>query len=147
MWPEDDRHPEALTRYATYDVPHTNLTDALVTGASFSNTTARGFTEEQLYSTASYQAKNLRRIDLSDNDLSGWDFSDQDLANASLEFTYSLTLSNAGLSSFSLASMEMPDAVTAHNARLANGKAFSPLATSPMDPSVCASWHTANRPG
>lgn len=30
VWPEDDRHPEALTRYATWDVPHTNLTDGAV---------------------------------------------------------------------------------------------------------------------
>ena len=30
VWPEDDRHPETLTRYATYDVPHTNLTDGAV---------------------------------------------------------------------------------------------------------------------
>jgi uncharacterized protein YjbI with pentapeptide repeats len=61
-----------------------NLTGAIVTGSNFSNTTSHGFTKEQLYSTASYQAKDLR-INLSGNDLSGWDLSGQNLTNAHLE--------------------------------------------------------------
>ena len=36
----------------------------------------------QLESTASYQAKNLQGIGLGDNDLTGWDFSGQNLTNA-----------------------------------------------------------------
>ena len=71
-----------------------NLADALITGASFGETTPGGFTKEQLYSTASYQANNLQWIDLSENDLSGWDFSGQDLTNAHLAFS---TLANAHL--------------------------------------------------
>ena len=59
-----------------------DLSGATVTGADFGDTTSRGFTKEQLYSTASYQAKNLQGIGLGDNDLSGWDFSGQNLSNA-----------------------------------------------------------------
>ena len=67
----------------------------MVTGAGFWRTTSRGFTQTQLASTASYQAKDLQGIDLMDNDLTGWDFSGQDLTGAS--FTKS-TLTNANLS-------------------------------------------------
>ena len=78
----------------------TKLTDAqfagaTIEGASFAETTATicgltgchkvpSFTKEQLYSTASYQAGNLRGIDLSNNNLSSWNFRGQDLTNASL---------------------------------------------------------------
>src|SRR5688572_30332307 len=65
------------------------LTGAVVTGANFSGTTSRGFTKEQLYSTASYQAKNLQSVTFSadfdffplDN-LTGWDFAGQNLTGA-----------------------------------------------------------------
>jgi hypothetical protein len=66
-----------------------------VTGTSLSGTTSSGFTKEQLYSTASYQANNLAGIQLHYNDLSGWNFNGQNLANAGL---YSSTLTNADLS-------------------------------------------------
>ena len=59
-----------------------NLAGAVVTGTSLRNTTSRGFTADQLYSTASYQAKNLQGIGLHYNNLSGWDFSGQNLACA-----------------------------------------------------------------
>ncbi len=57
-----------------------DLTDAVVTGARLRKTTALGFAKEQLYATASYQRKNLQGIALGDNDLTGWDFSQQDLS-------------------------------------------------------------------
>ena len=60
-----------------------DLTGAVVRGAFFSDTTSRGFTKEQLYSTASYQAKDLQGIGLGYNDLTGWDFSGQNLTDAS----------------------------------------------------------------
>ena len=73
-----------------------NLAGAIVTGANFVNTTSRGFTKEQLYSTASYQQKNLQRIGLGErlfpcgcgltNDLTGWDLSGQDLTDATFGF-------------------------------------------------------------
>jgi uncharacterized protein YjbI with pentapeptide repeats len=50
-----------------------NLTGAIVTGANFEYTTSRGFTKDQLYSTASYQQKNLQGIGLGSNDVRGWD--------------------------------------------------------------------------
>jgi uncharacterized protein YjbI with pentapeptide repeats len=37
-----------------------NLSGAVVKWAGFGDTTSRGFTKEQLYSTASYQARNLQ---------------------------------------------------------------------------------------
>ena len=51
---------------------------------NFSYTTSRGFTQAQLASTASYQAKNLQGIGLWYNHLTGWDLSGQNLANANL---------------------------------------------------------------
>jgi uncharacterized protein YjbI with pentapeptide repeats len=71
-----------------------NLAEATVTGADFSSTTSRGFTKEQLYSTANYQQKKLQGIGLAANDLTGWDLSGQDLMKAS--FGYS-KLSGANL--------------------------------------------------
>ena len=60
----------------------TDFSDATVNGASFGSTTSRGFTALQLYSTASYKNKELRGIILDSNNLSGWDFSGQNLAGA-----------------------------------------------------------------
>ena len=70
-----------------------------MTGASFANTTSRGFTQAQLASTASYQTKNLQGIGLEYNNLTGWDFSGQNLTNANLE---SSTLTNANLTGANL---------------------------------------------
>jgi uncharacterized protein YjbI with pentapeptide repeats len=61
----------------------TNLSGAVITNASLG--TVSGLTKEQFYSTASYQQKNLREIDLSGNDFTGWDFSNQDLSRAGFE--------------------------------------------------------------
>lgn len=72
-----------------------NLTGALVAGAEFDETTLRGFTKEQLYSTLSYQEKNLAGIGLQYNDLTEWNFSGQNLRNASLGAS---TLADADLS-------------------------------------------------
>jgi Asp-tRNA(Asn)/Glu-tRNA(Gln) amidotransferase A subunit family amidase/uncharacterized protein YjbI with pentapeptide repeats len=70
----------------------TNISGSLIPRASFSNTTSKGFTKEQLYSTASYMAKDLHGISLFQNDLAGWNLSDQylgwaDLRGAILEAT------------------------------------------------------------
>jgi len=70
-----------------------DLSGSVVTGADFSGT--NGFTKQQLYATASYQAKNLWGIGLGVNNLSGWDFSGQNLAKAWL---FGSTLTNANLS-------------------------------------------------
>jgi uncharacterized protein YjbI with pentapeptide repeats len=71
-----------------------NLSGAIVAGVDFSGTTWRGFTEAQLASTASYQAKDLRGIRFWSDDLTGWDLSGQNLSNADLSYS---TLSNTNL--------------------------------------------------
>jgi uncharacterized protein YjbI with pentapeptide repeats len=60
--------------------------------ASFNGCVAAGFTREDLYSTASYQARRLSGVSLSSNDLTGWNFANQSLRDAS--FSYS-TLTGA----------------------------------------------------
>ena len=65
-----------------------NLTGAVVTGANFEFTIDYGFTAAQLYSTQSYQAKNLSGIRLAFNDLTGWDFHEQNLTNANFYFLH-----------------------------------------------------------
>jgi uncharacterized protein YjbI with pentapeptide repeats len=84
---------------------YATLTDAdfsgtVVTGAWFN--TSLGFTKEQLYSTASYQANDLRLINFSSgafffdspNNLTGWDFRGQNLTSAAF---YYATLTNADM--------------------------------------------------
>jgi uncharacterized protein YjbI with pentapeptide repeats len=56
------------------------FTDAEVRGAALNNITSRGFTAAQLYSTASYQVGDLSGILFDENNLTGWDFSSQDLS-------------------------------------------------------------------
>ncbi len=62
------------------DLTDANLSGVLIRRATFDG--ARGFTANQLYSTASYQNNSLRHVDLSRLDLTGWDFSEQNLAGA-----------------------------------------------------------------
>jgi uncharacterized protein YjbI with pentapeptide repeats len=69
-----------------------NLTGATIAGADLILATSRGFTSAQLYSTASYEAKNLTRIRLSINDLTAWNFASQDLSSTNLS---SSTLTSA----------------------------------------------------
>ncbi len=61
---------------------NTNFTNAIVVGTCFYNTTSRGFTKEQLYSTASYQSGDLHGIRLDYNDLTAWNFASQNLTDA-----------------------------------------------------------------
>ena len=59
-----------------------NLENAIVKNVNFSETVANGFTKEQLYSTKSYKDKDLGAINMTRNDLSGWDFAGQNLEGA-----------------------------------------------------------------
>ena len=68
-----------------------DFTDAVVSGADFARTdssqpipTAECLISDQLYSTASYKAKNLRGINLSNLNMAGWNFSNQDLTGATI---------------------------------------------------------------
>jgi uncharacterized protein YjbI with pentapeptide repeats len=81
-----------------------NFTNAEIQGASFRRigcgfggclphgTSATGFSLAQLYSTASYRARDLRDTDFSAIDLAGGNFASQNLTNASF---YAATLSGA----------------------------------------------------
>ena len=44
--------------------------------------TSRGFTKEQLYATESYHRAAMPQLGLRDNDLAGWDFSNQAMDRA-----------------------------------------------------------------
>ena len=80
-----------------------DLSWAIVTEASLSGS---GITKEQLYSTASYQAKNLQGINLANNDLTGWNFAGQDLTNANISYS---TLTNADLTRATLKNARLTD--------------------------------------
>ena len=103
-----DKRPRFGTRRPAYStLTDANLTGALVTRADFWETTSRGFTKKQLYSTASYQAKDLQRINLANNDLTSWDFSSQNLTDAmfgdcSAALCFGSNLTNANLSGATL---------------------------------------------
>ncbi len=97
------------------DLAGANLSEAVVTGANFDDTTSHGFTQAQLKSTASYQAKDLQGITLAENDLTGWDFSGQNLAGARFEWVHrhqdprprGSNLTNANLSGANLTSANL----------------------------------------
>jgi uncharacterized protein YjbI with pentapeptide repeats len=59
----------------------TDFTDAVIRGADFGTTTNTGFTAEQLYSTASYQQRDLFGVKLFGNNLAGWNFVGQNVTN------------------------------------------------------------------
>jgi uncharacterized protein YjbI with pentapeptide repeats len=63
----------------------TNFNNAIIRGASFRNTTSGHFMSSQLYSTASYKAHDLTGIDLSQNILTAWNLSEQNLSNANFD--------------------------------------------------------------
>jgi uncharacterized protein YjbI with pentapeptide repeats len=65
---------------------------AQIVGAYFNDLTSRGFTSSQFYSTASYQAHDLRGVELSYNNLTEWNFAGQNLTGG--RFTQS-QLTNA----------------------------------------------------
>jgi len=79
-----------------------DMSDAIVTEAMLDSVTSRGFTKEQLYSTASYKNKYLVGIRLGNNDLSGWDLHGHNLINASL---YSANLTGANLAGANIANV------------------------------------------
>ncbi len=51
-----------------------DFSSAQIGGANFEFATFRGLTAAQIYSTASYQEKNLASIRFANNNLTGWDF-------------------------------------------------------------------------
>ncbi len=89
-----------------------DFTDAIVSEARLRSLANRGFTAEQLYSTASYKQKHLAGIDLTQNNMRGWNFSEQDLTDAF--FTHSIlegaSFLNANLNSAHLAGADLTGA-------------------------------------
>ena len=79
-----DFHNQNLqyTSFQNSTLAGTIFTNSIIEGVDFSNTIAKGFTQSQLQSTASYQNHDLDNIRLGFNDLSGWDFHDQNLIAA-----------------------------------------------------------------
>ncbi|MCY2955309.1 MAG: pentapeptide repeat-containing protein [Planctomycetota bacterium] len=76
-----------------------DFTDAQVAQAKLRATTSGGFAAAQLYSTASYKARDLHGIILDANDLTGWNFANQNLTGAGFGGT---TLANASLTGANL---------------------------------------------
>ena len=85
----------SYSRFTNTTLTNTVFTDAKIQNAFLDRITAKGFTQSQLQSTASYKNRNLQDIYLTDNNLSGWDFHGQDLTWAYLDFC---DLSNANFS-------------------------------------------------
>ena len=103
-----------------------NFTGANVRGAWFVGANSpRGLIEQQLYSTASYQEKNLQGIGLSRNDLTGWDFAGQNLSGADL---FRSTFTSAQLSGANLAGANLESA-TLTNADLTGANLSSSTLT------------------
>lgn len=96
----------AGANFTNADLSDVNLSLANITGATFQDAVIdridltaltfnqRGFSSSQLYSTDNYRKKNLRDIVFLHNDMTGWNFTDQDLRGANLKST---NLSNAKL--------------------------------------------------
>jgi len=104
-----------------------DLADAIVQMAKFRSTTSRGFTKEQLYSTASWKAKDLTWISLRSNDLSGWNLAGQNLSFAFLNYS---TLTGANLSGANLTSADFYDAnLTLADLRKAQGASLGGAVT------------------
>lgn len=79
---------------------NSDFSDAIVRRAAFGNS---NLTAQQLYSTASYEEKDLTGIDFFGHDLSGWDFHGQNLTGASLiDFPRISDLTQADLSEANL---------------------------------------------
>jgi uncharacterized protein YjbI with pentapeptide repeats len=94
----------AGAKLANADFRSANLTNAAVsgvlTGANFTDAVIRGagiygMTKAQIYSTASYKAKDLSGIWLTGSNLTGWDLAGQNLTGANL---YNDNLTKANLS-------------------------------------------------
>lgn len=69
------------------DLTGAALDRAIVTRTDFRDTTQRGFTQQQLYRTASYQTNDLSGLRLAENDLTGWDLSEQNLEAAQFDLS------------------------------------------------------------
>jgi uncharacterized protein YjbI with pentapeptide repeats len=83
---------------------NTNFAGAIINSASFRRATTRGFTREQLESTASYQARTMAGVQLDSNNMSSWNFQDQDLSFGVFTFSvlHDTSFSSANLQNANL---------------------------------------------
>jgi uncharacterized protein YjbI with pentapeptide repeats len=82
--------------------PATSLANSTVQNANFEFAVSKGLAPAHLYTTASYLSRNLTGLRMGRNNLTGWDFSSQDLTSASLSYaTLSANFSRANLTSVS----------------------------------------------
>ena len=112
------------------NLKNTDFTNATINGANFNG--VNNFTEAQLKSTKSYQEKNLSGINLGYSlDLSGWDFSGQNLTSA---YFYNSTLANADFTNANLTSARFDNVTltdidfanaTVKNTSFSGGKGFT----------------------
>ena len=88
-----------------------DFSDAIINGANFCEVTKEkfGFSSDQLYSTLSYKRKDLSRIKLAGNDLSAWNFSGQNLQNASFNSNNSEIRTNLANTNFTKADLRGVD--------------------------------------
>ena len=94
------------TYFSQVTFANADLTDAIIKGSSFDDTTSRGFTKEQLYSTASYKAKDLGSVTLSNNNLASWSFAGQNLTGANFAKS---SLTNASFAGADLSSVDLSE--------------------------------------
>ncbi len=86
----------------------TDISSADVRGASFREATSRGFVAQQLYSTDSYRDRDLTGLNLSNNQLTGWNFERKNLADADFS---SCDLTGANLSGSTLTGASFGNAI------------------------------------
>jgi uncharacterized protein YjbI with pentapeptide repeats len=98
-----------------------DLTGAIAKGASLRNATSNGFTKEQLYSTASYRSGDLAGVRLHDNDLGGWSFAGQNLADATFDRSKLLNADFSGADARGAHDLNLAEAV-ARNTILPDGR-------------------------
>ncbi len=100
--------------FAEATLTNADFTDAVINGTSFGGT--KGFTKEQLYSTASYRQKNLSGLNVASQSVSDWNLSGQNLMNSQF---FDVNWTGADLSfadtRFSYFGDQFPTELTARN--------------------------------
>jgi uncharacterized protein YjbI with pentapeptide repeats len=78
----DLSHADLTNAFVMARLDGANLTGAHIQGADFYQAMSNGLTAGQMESTASFQARDLRGVNLGNNDLGDWDLHEFDLTGA-----------------------------------------------------------------